>query len=393
MRLTLIISSLSSGGAERVMSIMANHWAEKGRRITLLTFDDGSEPPFYDLHPKVNHYPLNLFKASINPIERVGNALKRHWTLRRAIRESAPQVVFSFLTSTNILTILSTLWLRIPVIVSERTSLTHHRIGKARKFLRRWIYPRTTCLVVQTHDALAYFPAAVRRKARVIPNPVTAPPDLPAEKLAGARRTRRQAQQAGGDKVKSKQRVKIVIAMGRLSQEKGFDRLLKAFAEISHKHPAWAVAVWGEGSLRPKLEAVRDELGLKGRVSFPGLTRKPFEEMRQADLFVLSSHYEGFPNALCEAMACGLPVVSFDCPSGPRAIIRDGIDGILVPPGDARALASAMDRLMVDESERERLAARAPEVVERFGVERVMGMWEAVLHNAIKRSGTNSHRE
>ena len=85
MRLTPIISSLSSGGAERVMSIMANHWAEKGRRITLLTFDDGSEPPFYDLHPKVNHYPLNLFKASINPIERVGNALKRHWTLRRAI--------------------------------------------------------------------------------------------------------------------------------------------------------------------------------------------------------------------------------------------------------------------------------------------------------------------
>ena len=391
MRLTLIISSLSSGGAERVMSIMANHWAEKGQRITLLTLDDGSEPPFYDLHPQINHYPLNLFESTINPIKRVVNALKRHWALRRAIRESDPQAVLSFLTSTNILTILSTLWLRIPVIVSERTSLTHHRVGKAWKFLRSWLYPRATCLVLQTHDALAYFSAAVRRKARVIPNPVTAPPVLPAEQLAGPRRMHRQAQ-AGGGKVKSKQKGKTVIAMGRLSQEKGFDLLLKAFAEISHKHPEWSVVIWGEGGLRSKLETVRDELGLKGRVSFPGHTREPFEEMRQADLFVLSSHYEGFPNVLCEAMACGLPVASFDCPSGPRAIIRDGIDGVLVLPGDVRALAAAMDRLMDDESERKRLAARAPEVVERFGLEKVMGMWEAVLHDAIKRSGTSSYR-
>ena len=391
MRVTLVIYSLSSGGAERVMSIMANYWAEKGWRITLLTFDDGSEPPFYDLHPAILRRPLGIAGHSATSIQGVVNNLKRLRVLRRTIRESDPQAVLSFLTATNILTIMSTLWLPIPVIVSERTSLTHQRAGKAWKFLRYWIYPRTTCLVVQTHDALAYFSAAVRRKAHVIPNPVTVPPDLPAEQFAGPRTTHRQTQ-TGGGKVRSKRRSKTVIAMGRLSQEKGFDRLLKAFAEISHKHPAWSVAVWGEGSLRSKLEAVRDELGLKGRVFFPGLTREPFEEMRKADLFVLSSRYEGFPNALCEAMACGLPVVSFDCPSGPRAIIRDGIDGILVPPGDERALAATMDRLMDDVSERERLAARAPEVVERFGVEKVMGMWETVLHDAIKRSGAKSHR-
>ena len=386
MRLTLIISSLSSGGAERVMSTMANHWAEKGRRITLLTFDDGSEPPFYDLHPKVNHYPLNLFKSSINPIERVGNALKRHWALRRAIVASRPQAVLSFIDTANVRVLLATLGLRLPVIVSERIDPAHHSIPKRWSTLRRWLYPRATCLIVQTQDALAYFSVAVRRKARVIPNPVTAPPHLPAEQFAGPRRTHRQAQ-AGGGKVRSKRRAKTVIAMGRLARQKGFDLLLKAFAEISHEHPAWTVVVWGDGSLRPKLEAVRDELGLKGRVSFPGLTRKPFEEMRQADLFVLSSHYEGFPNVLCEAMACGLPVVSFDCPSGPREIIRDGIDGVLVPPGDVRALAAAMDRLMDDASERERLAAHAPEVVERFGMQEVMGMWEAVIREAIEKGG------
>ena len=375
------------------MSVMANYWAEKGWRITLLTYDDGSEPPFYDLHPAIMRRPLGIAGHSTTPIQGVVNNLKRLRVLRRAIRESAPQAVLSFLTSTNILTVLSTLWLRIPVIISERIDPAHHSIPKRWSTLRRWLYPRATRLVLQTHDALAYFSAAVRRKARVIPNPVTAPPDLPAEQLASPRTTHRQAQAGGGGggKVRSKRRAKTVIAMGRLARQKGFDLLLKAFVEISHKHPEWSVIVWGEGDLRPKLEAVRDELGLKGRVSFPGYTREPFEEMRQADLFVLSSHYEGFPNVLCEAMACGLPVVSFDCPSGPREIIRDGIDGVLVPPGDVRALASAMDRLMDDESERKRLAARAPEVVERFGLEKVMGMWETVLHDALKRSGTSSH--
>ena len=261
------------------MSVMANYWAEKGWRISLLTFDDGSDPHIYDLHPAIMRRPLGIAGHSATPIQGVVNNLKRLRVLRRAIRESDPQAVLSFLTSTNILTVLSTLWLRIPVIVSERTSLTHHRVGKTWKFLRRWIYPRTTCLVLQTHDALAYFSAAVRRKAHVIPNPVTAPPHLPAEQLAGPRRMHRQAQ-AGGGKVKSKQRGITLIAMGRLSQEKGFDRLLKAFAQISHKHPEWSVVIWGEGDLRPKLEAVRDELGLRGRVSFPGYTREPFEEMR-----------------------------------------------------------------------------------------------------------------
>lgn len=362
MRLTLVISSLSAGGAERVLSRMANHWAARGWEVTLLTFD-GSDPPFFNLHPAVRQRPLGLTKSRAA----VREAAKQLRILRRAIRESAPRAVISFLTRINVLVLLATRGLGLPVIVSERVSPAHHAIGRTWSVLRRWTYPRATRLVVQHRDVLQYFAAPVRRKGRVVPNPVAAPPAARA-----APRGRRP---------------NTVAAMGRLTPQKGFDVLLRAFADVAPECPEWSLVIWGEGGLRGELERLRDGLGLRGRAFLPGRTREPFGKMRQADLFVLSSRFEGFPNVLCEAMACGLPVVSVDCPVGPGRIVRDGVDGLLVPPGDPRALADGMRRLMRDAPGRRRLAARAPEVVERFSLEKVMRAWEGVLREAMRARG------
>jgi glycosyltransferase involved in cell wall biosynthesis len=166
-------------------------------------------------------------------------------------------------------------------------------------------------------------------------------------------------------------------------RQKGFDLLLQAFALCLERHPSWTLSLFGEGTEHQQLCALAGRLGLERQVRFEPVTSEPEKVMRESDLFVLSSRYEGFPMVLLEAMASGLPVISFDCLSGPREIIRDEIDGILVPPEDVKALAAAMDRLMGDNEERRRLGARAVEITQRFGLSQVTAMWRSVFDEVL----------
>jgi len=368
--IVLVISSLAPGGSERVLARMANYWAGKGWRISLLTLD--RDAPFYELEPSVNHIALGVTGHSRNAMVGILKNVRRIRELRRAIKALGPDAVVSFGDQTNVLTLLATGGLKTPVIVAERVDPRLYSIGWMWERLRRWTYPFADRIVVQTGEAAKYFGDRPRRRVSVVPNPVVIPEGLLVEP---ARR---------------RGHCRVIIAMGRLTKQKGFDLLLQAFARIAGEHPDWNLTIIGDGEMRPALESQRGSLGLQGRIEFTGIVKKPGAFFGSADVFVLSSRFEGFPNALCEAMACGLPAVSFDCPSGPAEIIRDGIDGILVPDGDVGALASAMDRLMSDEAERKRLASRASEVVSRFSLERIMGLWEELLDHVAGRNHANS---
>ena len=364
MRVTFVIFSMAGGGAQRVMSIMANHWAAKQWKITLLTYGTPRAEVAYPLSPSVSHRALDIEGKSRGILRAVATNIRRLLILRQAVRASEPQVVISFLDRVNVRTILATIGLRIPVIVSERNNPARASINIWWRWLRRVTYPLATSLVAQTSNALELFGAQVRRKGRVIPNPVALIPKT--------------------DPVRPFRRRKTVVGLGRLVEQKGFDRLLRAFASAAGAHRDWILEIWGEGEIRAELEALRDELSLQGRASFRGWAADPTATFRDAGMFVLSSRYEGFPNVLCEAMACGVGVVSFDCPFGPGDIICDGVNGVLVAPDDVRGLAAAMSRLMSDDEARERLGRNAVEAVSRFGVDRVMEMWEDALQDALR---------
>ncbi len=363
LRVTLVISSLSSGGAEKVMALMANYWAKDNVSVTLITLGQGNTD-FYRLNPKIKRIALDLAHSSRNAFSAILNTIKRVRRLRREIRHDVPDVVISFMDTTNVLCILATLGLRIPVVVEENIDPRHHHPGRVWAVLRKWTYPYAQAVVVLSQELRRWAQSVSRGRAvYVIPNAaptLTASSGLP-------------------DSSFSLRPGRWAVAAGRLVPQKGFDLLIRAFAECADDVPEWSVLILGDGEEMGHLKLLASELGVADRVNFPGRVEEPQQLLRKAHLFILSSRYEGFPMVLLEAMACGLPVISSDCPTGPREIIQDGVDGLLVPPNDVSALAHAMKRLMLNDEERRRLSLRAAEVTERFSTERVMGLWDRLV--------------
>ncbi len=359
MRVTLVIPSITSGGAERVLAALANAWAERGDKVTLLTFDDGIETPFYSLSARINHVALNLLKNSEGRWQSIQQNFKRILALRSAIKASTPEVVISFLLRSNVRVLLATVGTGIPVIVSERDDPFHAKPGEIWQWLATITYPWATKITVHTRQAAQFFPLSWQPKIAVIANPVL---------IKFVVQVRLEGQK--------------IIAIGRLEEQKAFDLLLRAFALIKDEFPEAGLTVWGEGTQRNTLELLCEKLGLQSCVKFPGVTKNIVEELNRANLFVQSSRWESFGNALCEAMATGLPVISTDC-LGPHEIIRDNVDGLLVPTENVEALADAIRQIFTNRELRLRLASRAPEIIERFSLERTLNQWQEIVDEAI----------
>lgn len=360
--IALILPSLSAGGCERAVSLIANSWAARGWRVTIITLERADTPAYFPLAPKIERIRLCVPTGRTNLFRGGWLFTKRVWLLRKELQRLAPDIAISFLTRMNVLSILAALGSRIPVVASERNNPAKQSFGPVWHTLRKRLYPHAFGLVALTSEALNQFPPEQRVRGWVIPNEASLPAGLQARRGQNT-----------------------LVAVGRLVPQKGFDLLLEAFALINKTHANWTLVIWGEGPERTRLEHKRDALGLRGQVHMPGVTKQPGLWIETADVFVLSSRYEGWGAVLLEAMTAGLPVVSFDCQFGPKEMITDGVDGLLVADGDVRALSAALSRILGDESLRARLgSAAAISACRRFSPQSIMARWDEVIKCAVE---------
>jgi glycosyltransferase involved in cell wall biosynthesis len=367
MRLTFILPSLEGGGgAERAVVWLAGGLQRRGHEITVITLSDKTGD-FHELPPGMRRVALGIRGESATPMSGLWRNLKRLKVLREAVLADAPDAVIPHINQTNVLTIFALPGAGLPVIAVEHSGTLLKSPGRVWRALRRVIYPRAARVVCVSQGAADYFDWLPDSRKQVIYNPLIAPPETPLPELPGVDANRR-----------------WLVAMGRLLHVKGFDLLLAAWAQLAPRYADWQLVVMGAGPLRGELERLRDSLELTDSVVFTGLVAAPFAVLRRAELFAMPSRAEGLPYALLEAMACGCPAVAFDCPDGPREIIRHGVDGLLVENGQVNALAEALDGLLANEAERRRLAANAPEVLQRFGLERALDKWERLFTEIVK---------
>lgn len=356
-RIALVLSHLWHGGAERVAASLASRWSGAGYHVSLVTMS-ARNGDVVGLPAEVERVALDLLRPSRNPLDGAAMASRRVFALRKALLGLSPDVVVSFLDRTNVLTLLATWDGSVPVFVCERSDPRHAPLGRPWSALRRLLYPRAAGVVVQTERVAAWARRFCSR-VHVIPNFIEPPPCVA---TPGA-----------------EEGPKKLLGVGRLSPEKGFDLLIEAFARIAPAHPDWSLTVLGEGPERQRLEALVCARHLEGRVSLPGSVADPRLHLAAAHAFALSSRYEGFPNALLEAMACGLPVAAFDCESGPGEIVTHERDGLLVPAGDVARLAAALDHLAASAAERARLGCNARGIAVSLAPDVVLARWSALL--------------
>ena len=403
----IVLPGLGPGGSERVAAILLNAWRKDRRRAMLVTLSN-DHPDAHRLEAGVERVRLpDVLRARQSPSPaRVGLAVHRSLPrlaartldlvgfdlrtfvartvgprleperylavfypellrkvrgLRQLLRQARPRVVVGFVGPTNVTVILAARQLDLPVVVSERNDPALQELPAPWQHIRKRIYRWATLVTANSRGALDTMQAFVpSSKLAYVPNPVVMRDPAPDPAPRGP----------------------IILGVGRLVPQKGFDILLRAFASGARDMAGWRVEILGDGPLRQELARLAETLGIRERVVFHGRVADPFSHYARAAVFVLPSRFEGMPNVLLEAMASGLPPIVSDASPGPLEEVTDGENGLVVPAGDVAALAGAMTRLAGDAELRHTMGQASRTRAAEHGLEKTLAVWDAVLARA-----------
>ena len=358
MKIAFIISTLSHGGAERVASILVNQWVVSSNDVYLLTFESPGTIPFYTIDKRVELRQLDVLFNNKNFFHSIYNNLRRVRKIISEVDNIQPDVIISFMVETNILSILAARYSNIPVVVSERVHPMKHRIGILRKYVRKLVYPFADAVVVQSEEIAKWVRKYISKSCRVLANPV----DL-----------ERFTKSHNNSNVFKKEN--IITAVGRLERQKGFDVLVEAFNRIYRRFPNWQLEIYGSGSEEHNLLSLIKMHGLKEKVFLRGMTSDIAQVFRRTDIFVSASRFEGYPNAVLEALASGCCVIATDCPGASREILQDGKYGVLISQDSPDEMADALAGLMEDDTRRQGYADNAQNAVSMLNAHKVAEQW------------------
>lgn len=356
MKIFLVIANLAAGGAERVMSELANNWSEKkDLDIHIILLSDGEI--FYNIDKSVTIHKLGL-GVNQNKIVKIFSLISLVINFRTLVKTEKPDIILSFMNKYNIFTLLSTLGQKVKVIVSERDSSTEV-LPRLTVLLRNFTYKFAKGIITQTLPSKEFITKETgNNNVITIPNPI--------KKI---------------DLDPSLEKENIILNTGRLVEKKGQKYLLEAFAKIDLQD--WLLVFLGDGSLRKDLEKYVISLGLHDKVKFIGTVSNVDHWLNRASIFAFPSLWEGFPNALAEAMSAGLPVVSFDCDTGPSELIVDGKNGYLVDLGDTDTLALKLEALMKNAELRKKISKEAVKVASELDSKKISDKYLSFLKETV----------
>ena len=349
-KLILITNELSGGGAERVMSVIANDFVERGIEVLFLVLKKTKAE--YCLNPKIKIVYKNRQTSK--------DVLGQIFFFRKIMKENPGATILSFFTHQNLYAILASIGLNNAIVVSERNDPNYSIHGNFKKKLREFLYTSSLCdkVIFQTSGAAEYFSKKIQLKSAVIPNPLKE--QLP-KKYEGTRKN-------------------TIVSFGRLESQKNYEMLIRAFSLFLKKHSDYTLQLYGKGSQENELKYLADMLGVSEKVVFAGFNKDVHKEIIDAGMFVLPSNYEGLSNSMLEAMAIGLPVICTDSPpGGARMFVKNKKNGILIPVGDTDALTEALNYTAENKQLANQMGNEAYKIRFLLDSKRICDEWEKEL--------------